>query len=249
MGKITVTFDTGLHKVAPIDPDAQMIEATFAGKMETQDLPGQIRRRAVMADNYGAMIAAIPDILPGVVVLGMVAGKLEELKARIAELETEVNRLHAGWAKANADVYAAQMDSRSLKERISNMGSEELRIHGEKCEWMNRAIAAEAQIAAQAGQEPILYTAVPIRKIPSDWPQLDPTNAAFAAIGWNECRDAVLKAHKSETPAQPIATSIVQAALEAAAKVCAKRKLFEVADAIRAIDKQAIIDAATKGQS
>jgi hypothetical protein len=46
--------------LVPKTPTPAMVHAAFEGKVETQDLPGQMRRRAAMAENYLAMVNAAP---------------------------------------------------------------------------------------------------------------------------------------------------------------------------------------------
>jgi hypothetical protein len=46
--------------LVPKTPTPEMVRAAFEGKVETQDLPGQMRRRAAMAENYLAMVNAAP---------------------------------------------------------------------------------------------------------------------------------------------------------------------------------------------
>ena len=58
MGKITVTFDTNLHKIVPVDPTPEMSAAGFCVNEAEHDPSGV----------YRAMLAAVPDDLPGVVV-------------------------------------------------------------------------------------------------------------------------------------------------------------------------------------
>jgi hypothetical protein len=61
----------------------------------------------------------------------------------------------------DAEMYAAfaAKDKRikELESQLHDAKQEELRIHGEKCDWMNRALTAEAQNVAQAGQGPKAY--------------------------------------------------------------------------------------------
>lgn len=48
--------------IAPIVPTPPMVEAAFAGKMESQDCLGQARRREAMAADFSAMISAAPSV-------------------------------------------------------------------------------------------------------------------------------------------------------------------------------------------
>lgn len=61
------------------------------------------------------------------------------------------------------------------------------------------SIAQPLPVAAN----PIQFTAVPERKIPSDFPRLDMQSAAMVCIGWNDCRDAVIKAQGEPVAANP----------------------------------------------
>ena len=49
------------YALVPVEPTAEMIEATFAGEMELQSVQHQIRNRERRAQYYRAMLAAAPQ--------------------------------------------------------------------------------------------------------------------------------------------------------------------------------------------
>lgn len=57
----TVTFDESKYALVPIEPTAEMIEATFAGEMELQSVQHQMRNRDRRAHYYRAMLSAAPN--------------------------------------------------------------------------------------------------------------------------------------------------------------------------------------------
>jgi hypothetical protein len=69
---------------------------------------------------------------------------------------------------------------------------------GFKIRFLAYTDAAPVAQALPVAAEKIQFTAVPERKILSDFPQLDRQSAAMVCIGWNDCRDAVLAAMQGE---------------------------------------------------
>lgn len=49
------------YALVPVEPTAEMIEATFAGEMELQSVQHQMRSRERRAHYYRAMLAAAPQ--------------------------------------------------------------------------------------------------------------------------------------------------------------------------------------------
>lgn len=77
--------------IAPIVPTPRMVEAAFAGKMETQDCLGQERRRKAMAADYCAMVGEAPQIT------------LDISPSRSVAIDPKVaDELNAAWNKENA---------------------------------------------------------------------------------------------------------------------------------------------------
>ena len=50
------------YKLVPIEATHEMLAAAFVGKVETQDVTGQIKRREKMAEDYYKMVMASPFV-------------------------------------------------------------------------------------------------------------------------------------------------------------------------------------------
>ena len=258
--KKTITFDTGLHKVVPIQPPV----------VKHRSVEGA----AFVRSNYRDMLAAVPDTLPGVVahsgepcayangddILSMQCGNT----APIA-----LSAVQSGWHKTPMFTHPpAQPDTEALNARITELeaariayASEfQLNADGEPdVGSIHQNIRSlKAQIAAQAGQDaPVFWydpaTSVERRRMTDGADQVVITGAT---VRWGHSTTPLYVA--PPVPANAIA--IVQAALEAAEFVVRRKELpttfrepivsryiqsvlVDIVDDIRALDHQTIIDA------
>lgn len=156
--------------------------------------------------------------------------EIAALQARIAELEDQVRRKE----------YAIKCKSTLLADEQSSVIDAKLTITELEAQLA-------AQLAAQTEQEPTLcqYSA-----------------EKHGGFSWFDCNGGTAEFYESQgcktrklyaaPPAPANALAIVQAALEAAAKYCDSKQEFgyspeDLAEAIRAINPQTIIDAAING--
>ena len=182
MSKITVTIDTDLHKVVPIDPTQESIQTGKDERMNCFSNP-MLSVEAALTRIYKAMLANVPDTLPGVVQhSGESCAYIDSMT--LSRISNELNgnkeiqcSLRRAELVLDSDVALfthppAQPDTEALKARIAELKRFE-RMFMAACDdlgLINEALDLDpndggaepildaieelnAQIAAQAGQD------------------------------------------------------------------------------------------------
>lgn len=103
-------------KLAPVEPTPEMIAAAFVGKVETQDVLGQMRRRQAMATDYKAMIAAAPTPES--------RGTDDELVDALTASQMDVQCLEASLQDARRELIEQYHVAERLQSEVKRMAEE-----------------------------------------------------------------------------------------------------------------------------
>lgn len=230
MGKITVTMDTDLHKVVPLTPSTDMLEDYGTG--------------------YSDILGRIPGTLPGVVVHSGEPAAFATQDGFIFYGSEPPDRIYKGLTELFTHP-PAQPESELLTlldKAASLMTEAALSEDGADPDQMLDCVASIRGTFADIGKTTLEA------QFENLWEQIR-VAAGFAPDDEFSLSKAVARLVAS---AQPDTEAIVRALLDAAA-TCADEWVIEYVDhdhapytvgaKLRAIDKQAIIDAVTKGQS
>lgn len=136
----TITFDEAIYRLVPVEATGDMFRA--AGKIDDECFAGGNDHGASDEQIYDAMLAAVPDDLPGVVVhSGEPAAFVDESDDGVfADLLMGKDGIHVKRGDLLFTHPPAQPDTAALQARIAEL---------------------EAQLAAQAGQYPSTQAVLP----------------------------------------------------------------------------------------